>query len=78
MRFLVLATCLATANAWPEDLTIVSKLTRDASPPVTATSYIASDHVRMSQGDGQEFMLDFGSGNMTILDGKKKEYSIIV
>lgn len=77
MRFLVLATCLASANAWAEDLTIVSKATRDANPPVTATSYIASDHVRMGQGDGQEFMLDFASGNMTIIDGKKKEYSVI-
>jgi hypothetical protein len=77
MRVLVLATCLAAASATAEDLTIVSKVTHDANPPVTATSYVASDHVRMGQGDGQEFMLDFASGNMTIIDGKKKEYSVI-
>jgi hypothetical protein len=71
---------LALSSSLPalaEDLTIVSKVTRDANPPATATSYIASDHVRMSQGDDREFMLDFASGNMTILDGKKKEYSVI-
>ena len=77
MRILVLATCLAAASAAAEDLTIVSKVTRDDNPPATATSYIAADHVRMSQGDGQELMLDFASGNMTIIDGKKKEYSVI-
>jgi hypothetical protein len=76
-RFTLVFALSASLPALADDLTIVSKVTRDANPPVTATSYIASDHVRMSQGDGQEFMLDLASGNMTMIDGKKKEYSVI-
>jgi hypothetical protein len=60
-----------------EDLTIISKVTKDNSPPGTSTSYLASDHVRMAQPDGEEFLLDLTSGQMTILDGKKKEYYVI-
>ncbi len=77
MRALVLATCFAVASAAAEDLTIVSKLTRDGAPAGTSTNYLTNDHIRMSQAEGQEFLLDAASGNMTVIDSKKKEYYVI-
>ncbi len=76
MRALVLATCLAAASATAEDLTIVSKLTRDGAAAGTSTSYLTNDHIRMAQTEGQEFLLDAQSGNMTVIDTKKKEYYV--
>ncbi len=66
-----------TVPALAQDLTIVSKVTKDGAPAGTAVSYIASDHVRMSQGDGRETIVDLKSGQMTTLDGKKKTYYVI-
>jgi hypothetical protein len=59
-----------------QDLTIVSKATHDGEPPVTTVSYISSDHVRISQGDGKESIVDFKTGQITTLDGKKKTYYV--
>jgi hypothetical protein len=67
----------AAGSAAAEDLTIVSRVSRDDGSPATATSYVASDHVRMVQPDGQEFMLDGRTGEMTIIDARKKEYFVI-
>jgi uncharacterized protein DUF4412 len=81
MRFrvpAVAAVVLAAAlPAAAEDLTIVSKVTRDGAPPSTATSYLSSDHARMVQPDGQEAILDLGTGQITVIDGRKKEYFVI-
>jgi uncharacterized protein DUF4412 len=60
-----------------QDLTIISKVTRDGGAPETATSYISSDHLRMSQPEGSETIFDLKSGDMTVLDSRKKTYSII-
>jgi len=71
---------LALAGAVPalaDDLTIVSRVTQGNEPPTTATSYLASDHVRVVQGDGREFMADLKTGDMTMVDGKRKQYSVI-
>jgi hypothetical protein len=64
-----------TASA--EDLTIVSKVTRDGAAPTTATSYISSERARMVQPDGQEAMVEIGTGQITVLDARKKEYFVI-
>jgi hypothetical protein len=73
------AACLLSAlPAAAEELTIVSKVTRNNEAPVNATSYIGNTHVRMSEGEGgQDFMIDLQSGNMTVMDGRKKEYFVI-
>jgi len=71
---LVLTTGMAAAA---DDLTIVSKLTHDGKPAGTATSYIASDHVRMARGDGHESIVDLKTGEMTILDPAKKTYYVV-
>jgi hypothetical protein len=78
MRHTIFALLLAaTLPTFAEDLTLLSKITRDGGPPQTSASYISSDHVRMSQGDGKEFILDLRSGDMTSLDTAKKTYYVI-
>ena len=64
------------AAAQAEDLTIVSRITRDGQAS-TATSYISSDHARIVQADGQEAIVDLKTGQMTVLDGRKKEYFVV-
>jgi Domain of unknown function (DUF4412) len=63
--------------ALADDLTILTKMTRGDEPPTTATSYVTVDHVRVVQADGREFMADLKSGNITMMDGKKKQYSVL-
>ena len=58
------------------DMTIVSKVTRNDAPPQTTMSYISDDHIRMSQGEGHETIVDLKSGQMTTLDNKKKTYYV--
>jgi hypothetical protein len=69
--------CLSAVAASADDITIVSKVTRDGGAPQTSTSYISSDHLRISQPDGNEAILDLKSGDMTILDARKKTYYVI-
>src|ERR1700694_444863 len=73
LSILVFFTGLAVSA---QDLTIVSKATHDGGSPVTTVSYISSDHVRISNGDGKESIVDFKTGQMTTLDGKKKTYYV--
>jgi hypothetical protein len=78
MRLTILALSLAVAvPCLADDLTILSKVTRDGGPPQTSASYISSDHVRMSHGDGHEMILDLRTGDMTSLDSAKKTYYVI-
>jgi hypothetical protein len=63
----------ATAPA-SDDLTIVSTNTLNGKPGGTSTSYLASDHVRMAQDGGHEFIIDLKTGVTTTLDGAKKTY----
>jgi len=81
MRF---ATCsfavtavLAGAALSADDLTIISKRTSGGGPPTTVTSYVSSDHVRMSPADGQDMILDFKAGTMTSIDARKKQYFVV-
>ena len=67
----------AVAAAASDDLTIVSKHTRDGAPAGTTTSYIATDHVRMAGEEGHETMIDLKTGVMTTLDGRKKTYYLV-
>src|SRR5689334_13670774 len=65
------------ATAAAQDMTIVSRVTRDGGAPETRTSYISSDRIRISQPEGNEAILDLKSGDMTVLDSRKKTYYII-
>ncbi len=60
-----------------DDLTIVSKGSKDGGAPATSTSYLSSDKIRMSQPEGSEMIWDLKSGQMTVVDGRKKEYYVI-
>lgn len=71
---------LALALAVPaaaDDLTIVSKVTHDGGPPTTATSYLSSDHARMASTDGNEMIADLKTGDITVVDGRKRTYFVI-
>ena len=76
-RSLAALVLAAGVSAAAEDLTIVSKRTHDGKPSDNTTSYLASDHVRMAQDEGRESIVDLKTGQMTMLDGKKKTYYII-
>jgi hypothetical protein len=69
--------CLAAVGASAEDMTITSKMTRDGGTPEITTSYIATDRMRVAQPEGNEVILDLKSGDMTILDARKKTYYVI-
>ncbi len=77
MRMLVVASLLAASAASAEDLTIVSSVTRNGEPAGTQTSYLSEGRIRMAQAEGTDFLLDNKTGNMTTIDNKKKEYSVI-
>jgi hypothetical protein len=74
----IAAALLAAAiPAAADDLTIVSKTTRDGAAPTTVTSYLSTDHARSSAGNGQEAIIDFRTGQITMVDNNKKEYFVI-
>lgn len=77
IRSLAALALAAGVPALAQDLTIVSKVTTDGKSAGTTTSYLSRDHVRMAQGDGHESIVDFKTGQMTTLDGKKRTYSVI-
>ena len=52
-------------------------MTRDGGEPTTATSYLSTDHARMVQPDGGEAILDLKTGQITVIDGRKKEYYVV-
>jgi hypothetical protein len=77
MHFVAAALLGAALPAAADDLTIVSKVTRDGGEPMTATSYLSTDHARMVQPDGGEAILDLKTGQITVVDGRKKEYYVV-
>lgn len=74
---LAFVTAVAGAAAASDDLTIVSRVSRDGKPAGTNTSYLAADHVRMAREDKHETIVDMKTGTMTELDNEKKTYSVI-
>ena len=79
MRTLSLAVALLcfVVPAMADDLTIVSKVVRDGGAPETSVSYVSADHIRMSQGEGTETIVDLKKGEMTRLDTRKKTYYVV-
>ena len=77
MPFVAAALLTAALPAAADDLTIVSKMTRDGAEPTTATSYLSSDHARIVQAEGQEAILELKTGQITVIDGRKKEYFVV-
>ena len=69
---LALALSLAPAAA-ADDVTIVYNLTENGQPKGTATQYVSSEKLRMSNPDG-DLIIEYASGRMVSIDHKKKEY----
>jgi len=57
------------------DLTIVSKTT-SGDKTGTQTQYMTSERMRVSN-EGTDGIFDFASGNMTLIDHKKKQYYVM-
>ncbi len=68
---------LAAIPVGAQDLTIVSRSTRNQDPPQILTSYISSDRIRMANADGSEMLAEPGAGKFTMIDNKKKEYYVV-
>jgi hypothetical protein len=77
-RALALGAALAApALAAADDLTIVSRSTRNQDPPRVTTSYISSEKIRMATADGNELLAEPAAGTFTLIDNKKKEYYVV-
>ncbi len=76
IRFVASLLLCAAVPAMAQDLTIVSKVTRDGGPPQTTVSFMSTDHVRMAGGEGTETIVDLKTGQMTTIDNKKKTYYV--
>src|SRR5690348_2987014 len=72
-----LAILILTGAASAQDLTIVSKHTTSDGRIQTMTSYITADRVRAAQSDSSEMMFNLKSGDLTIVDPKKKQYYVM-
>jgi hypothetical protein len=78
MRLTICALLLVAAlPVLADDLTILSNITHDGGAPQTSASYISNGHVRMSQGDGKEMILNLAAGDITVLDTAKKTYFVM-
>jgi hypothetical protein len=60
-----------------EDLTIVSQRSRGDGPPTTQTTYLASARLRMANPEGNDSIVDYATGDVTVVDNKKKEYFVM-
>lgn len=70
------AAALALSCAAPvvaEDVTILYALTENGQPKGTATHYVSSERMRMSQPD-TDIIVEYASGRFVAIDHKKKEY----
>ena len=61
------------AAASADDVTIVYNLTENGQPKGTATQYVSSEKLRMSNPDN-DVIIEYGSGRLVSVDHKKKEY----
>src|SRR5512134_2988776 len=69
---LALSLSLAAA-AGAEDVTIVYNLTENGQPKGTATQYVSSERLRMSNPDN-DIIVEYATGRLVSIDHKKKEY----
>jgi Domain of unknown function (DUF4412) len=77
LRLAAVACALAVAAlpAVAEDLTIVSKETSSNGPEKTTSQFFTKERVRHNMGD-RDTIFEYGTGKITNIDHKKKEYSV--
>jgi hypothetical protein len=64
----------AGAASASDDMTVVSKATRNGKPSGTTTTYLSGDHARMGESEGHETIIDLKAGTITTLDHNSKTY----
>jgi hypothetical protein len=73
-RSIAVLVCAALpALAGAGEITIVSQATVGKAAPTTSTQYIGTDRVRTSDGES-DVILEVGTGRLTVINHKKKEY----
>ena len=60
-----------------EDLTVVSNVTTNGKPGGIETNYISGDHIRHSQSQGTDVIIDLKTGTMTNINEKKRNYFVM-
>jgi Domain of unknown function (DUF4412) len=60
-----------------EDLTVISSVTTNGKPGGIDTNYISGDHIRHSQSQGTDVIIDLKTGTMTNINEKKKNYFVM-
>lgn len=74
---ILVAAGTASFHCVADDLTVVSNVITNGHPGGTETNYISADHIRHSQSQGTDVIIDLKSGAMTNIDQKKKTYFVI-
>ncbi len=69
----VLACASLSAMAGAAEMTVVSKVTGVQGTPTTSTQYLGADRIRTSDGES-DVILEVGTGRLTVINHKKKEY----
>jgi hypothetical protein len=77
MLAVLLAAGTASFSCAAEDLTVVSNVTTNGKPGGIETNYISGDHIRHSQSQGTDVIIDLKSGTMTNINEKKKNYFVM-
>jgi Domain of unknown function (DUF4412) len=76
LAFLMIGALVAALPAAAEEWTLTTKHTRgDATS--TSTDYIGAQKMRMTTLDGTEFIADYATGSLTILNAADKEYYVV-
>jgi hypothetical protein len=71
------AAAMASFSCLADDLTVVSNVVTNGHPGGTETTYMSQDHVRHSESQGQDVIIDLKNGVMTNIDVKKKTYYVV-
>jgi hypothetical protein len=69
----VLALASLPSLAAAEEMTVISRTTVGGGAPTTSTQYIGTERIRTSDGE-TDVIMEVGSGRLTVVNHKKKEY----
>jgi hypothetical protein len=73
----ILLAGVASSNCVAEDLTVVSNVSTNGHSGGTSTDYLSADHIRHSQSQGTDVIIDLKTGTMTNIDTKKQTYYVV-
>lgn len=73
----IIAAGSASFSCAADDLTVISNVTTNGKPGGIDTHYISGDHIRHSQSEGTDVIIDLKTGTMTNINEKKKNYFVM-